>query len=200
MFSFAKVSTIVLLAFGAFTSAMPTGVKSTRAVEARNTTQPTDLMGILTQLNSSLKANGDLLNGINVDNYSYDRVNTVVLDMKAVIDVAVGACRTLPAGAIGSGDVFAVLTSVIDLILVPCGQIYNLPGVDQSALRGSFSVLGDGLGALITGVIRVSIGVLNDLLGGLLSIVIGLFVNLLGSRRSTIIELNLTTLIQVLAL
>ncbi|KAI0314581.1 hypothetical protein OF83DRAFT_1136127 [Amylostereum chailletii] len=111
MFSFAKIATFAALAFGVFTSAMPTGVES-RAVEARGAS---DLTGVLADLKVGLDVNVNLLAAVTADNYSYDHVNGIVLDIKATIDVAVDACKALPAGAIGTGDILALLSVVINV-------------------------------------------------------------------------------------
>ena len=50
---------------------------------------------------------------VTVDTYDYDTVNGIILDIKATVEVAVTAIKALPAGAIGDGDVFALLSATL---------------------------------------------------------------------------------------
>ncbi|KAI0314578.1 hypothetical protein OF83DRAFT_1174622 [Amylostereum chailletii] len=192
MFSFMKIVTFAALAFGAFASAMPT-VES-RAIEER---QAATLTSILSGLPDDVQPHVDQLKSLNADTATPAKVTSIVLDITVVLDAAVASCKGLPVGAIGLGDILVLLSVVIQLIIIPCGAVYSLPGIDKGAIIGCFAPIGVSLVALITIVLDLVLG----LLGGVLSVVIGLLVGLLGSScTSIIVELKLDVLIKLLVL
>ncbi|KAI0316428.1 hypothetical protein OF83DRAFT_246546 [Amylostereum chailletii] len=193
MFSFMKIATFAALAFGVFTSAMPTVVES-RDIEAR---QVTTLTSTLTNGATTLQEPCAKLTGLTAAAVTVEVVTEIVAEIVVGINAITTSCKGLPSGAIGTGDILALLSIIIKLVITSCGTVYNLPGVDQGAIIGCFLPIGTALVALINIVLSLVLG----LLGGILSIVIGVLVGLLGGSCTTIIvQLKLTALISLLGL
>ncbi|KAI0315912.1 hypothetical protein OF83DRAFT_1173387 [Amylostereum chailletii] len=197
MFSFAKIATVAAVAFGTLASAMPAAYgtpASYGAVAAPPSTSASgsDVTSILTGLHASVEAKVDVLASVTLDNFSKDQITNVALDVKLDVSVAVDAIKALPTGTVGAGDLLVLLSGVISVVVSAFARIYVIAGVDQVAVRASVSVLADVLASLVT--------VVCAHLTGVLSVSVGLLVNLLGGCTSSIISLQLTALIKVLAL
>jgi hypothetical protein len=131
MFSFAKIATFAVLAFGALASALPSPVASpdVKAIVARQ--DASDVTGILTNLASDLQApvaqmskwyflslHDQLVNGmfmtdaLTPENTTPATVTPILVDIQVLITAAVSACSGKSAG---SGDLIVLLSVIINV-------------------------------------------------------------------------------------
>ncbi|KAI0029947.1 hypothetical protein K488DRAFT_72586 [Vararia minispora EC-137] len=184
MFSLMKIATLATIAFGALVSALPQPVASPdiKALVARQASAP-DVTTVLTNLNNDLQGPVGQLNALTAATATPDKVQPIVLNIQVIISAAVDAAKGKPAG---SGDLFVLLSVVINLVIGAFGKVINFPGVDKASLIVIFQLVDSVLAALI------------HLVLGLVGVVVALLVALLGGVVSIIIELNLTAVISVL--
>jgi len=189
MFSFAKIATFAVLAFGALASALPSPVASpdVKAIVARQ--DASDVTGILTNLASDLQAPVAQMNALTPENTTPATVTPILVDIQVLITAAVSACSGKSAG---SGDLIVLLSVIINLVIGACGKVCGFPTIDISIQVLVVAYLDVCLSALIS--------VVLGLVGGILTVVIGLLVGLLGAVVEIILSLKLVLCIKVLAL
>jgi len=192
MFSFTKIAAVAVLAFATFAYAMPAPAPSfeTSALEARTGGTAID---VLTQLHLDLQVKVNLLVALTPVTITVDVLAGILADIVLLINTAVSNCHGLPNG---SGDLLALLSVIIQLVIGGCGSILKLK-IDLSLYLDLFLVLD----ACLAGLVNLVLGLVLGLLGGILSIVVGLLVSLLGGGcTSIILQLKLTVLAKVLLL
>ncbi|KAI0029945.1 hypothetical protein K488DRAFT_88247 [Vararia minispora EC-137] len=122
MFSFMKITPLATIAFGAVVSSLPQPVASPdiKALVVRQ--------GAVGQLNA-----------LTADTVTPDHVQPIVIDIQVIISAAaVDACNGKPSG---SGNLFVLVSVVINLVIGAFGRVYGYLGVDKNALIVIFQLI-----------------------------------------------------------
>ncbi|KZV69408.1 hypothetical protein PENSPDRAFT_753382 [Peniophora sp. CONT] len=193
MFSFMKIATFAALAFGSIASAIPAPapLAEAGALEARTTHTVTD---VLTALPGKLAAPCGALSSMTPSTVTPAAVKVEIDLIVAILTQAKSDCGS--ASGNGSGNLLALLSVVIKLVIGAAGSCYSASGssIDVQVVLQLLDVC---LSGLISTVLNLVLG----LLGGILSVVVGLLTGLLGgSCTSIILKLNLKLCISLLGL
>ncbi|KZV72716.1 hypothetical protein PENSPDRAFT_750696 [Peniophora sp. CONT] len=186
MFSFAKIATFAVLAFGTLASAIPASVAAPEAGELA-TRASQDISTILTNLNNDLKAPLGELNGMTASTATVDNVNTHVQAVKTMIQTATTAIGS--AKGTGNGNPLMLVGTTINSVMTAANKAHSV-SKDKTNVLVVIKILDPVLAALVALVLK--------LVGNILTIVVGLLVGVLGAVTELIIGLDFVLLGRVL--